>query len=186
MIFHAVRMPRLVLSGSLLLAGVVPARGMAQDCSGTTFLFSAAAVTGLAVWDIAATPVSVRRYNERHVSVTPAVNLREHRYGFRAALPLGRARGRSLVAAPVRQSASGPRSPTTGVLLGLGATAVPVGAGLMIGQDAGAWVFLSGVVVGPSVGQLYAGQTARAVGTAALRAAVSAVGISSLVGCFSD
>jgi ABC-type sugar transport system permease subunit len=50
----------------------------------------------------------------------------------------------------------------------------------------GAWVFLSGEVVGPSVGQFYAGQTARAAGTIALRAAGSAVGISSLVGCFND
>ncbi|HEY6059064.1 MAG TPA: hypothetical protein VIV10_00630 [Gemmatimonadales bacterium] len=176
------RLP-LALAGSLLLVGALPARGPAQDCSGTTFFLSAAVVTGLAVWDIASTPRSVRRYNERHVTVEPAVNLREHRYGVTVAVPLGRRR-----APPVaeRRTAAGPKSAATGVLLGVGATGVPIGTGLLMGADAGAWVFLSGVVVGPSVGQFYAGQTARAAGTIALRAAGSAVGISSLVGCFSD
>lgn len=161
----------------------LPGRGLAQDCSGTTFFVSAAVVTGLAVWDIASTPQSVRRYNERHVSVAPAVNVREHRYGVSVSLPLGRKRAPALA----RSSGnSGPRSAATGVLLGLGATGGPIGVGLLMGSDAGAWVFLSGVVVGPSTGQFYAGQNARAVGTIALRAAGSAVGISSLVGCFSD
>jgi hypothetical protein len=41
-------------------------------------------------------------------------------------------------------------------------------------------------VVGPSVGHFYAGQVARGLGTTGLRAAAAAVGISSLVGCFSD
>ena len=177
------RLP-LALAGSLLLVGALPARGLAQDCSGTTFLVSAAVVTGLAAWDIASTPRSVRRYNERHVTVVPAVNVRQHRYGVSLVVPLGRRR-----APPVagrRVGPAGPKSATTGVLLGVGATGVPIGTGLLMGADAGAWVFLSGVVVGPSVGQFYAGQTARAAGTIALRAAGSAVGISSLVGCFSD
>ena len=184
MTFQAHRTPRaLVLGGWLLLAGAVPVRGMAQDCSGTTFLLSAAVVTSLAVWDIASTPRSVRRYNERHVTVAPAVDVRQHRYGVSLVVPLGRRR-----APPVaeRRAAAGPKSATTGVLLGVGATGVPIGTGLLMGADAGAWVFLSGIVVGPSVGQFYAGQTARAAGTIALRAAGSAVGISSLVGCFSD
>jgi hypothetical protein len=164
-----------VLGGALLLAASLPARGSAQDCSGTTFFVSAAVVTGLAVWDIASTPRSVRRYNERHVSLAPMVDVRQRRYGLSLAVPIGR-----------RRAAAAPRSAALGVLLGVGATGVPVGTGLLIAGEPGAWVFLSGVVVGPSVGQLYAGQTGRAVGTIALRAAGSAVGISSLVGCFSD
>ena len=177
------RLP-LGLAGSLLLVGVLPARGLAQDCSGTTFFVSAAVVTSLAVWDIASTPRSVRRYNERHVTVAPAVNVREHRYGVSLVVPLGRRRAPPV--AERRAAAAGPRSAATGVLLGIGATGVPIGTGLLMGADAGGWVFLSGVVVGPSVGQVYAGQTARAAGTIALRAAGSAVGISSLLGCFSD
>jgi hypothetical protein len=174
----------LVLAGSLLLVGALPVRGLAQDCSGTTFLVSAVVVTSLAVWDIASTPRSVRRYNERHMTVAPTVNMREHRYGVSLAMPLGRRRSPPMTGRGA--AAAGPRSAATGVLLGVGATGVPIGAGLLMGADAGAWVFLSGVVVGPSVGQFYAGQTARAAGTIALRAAGSAVGISSLVGCFSD
>lgn len=177
------RLP-LALAGSLLLVGALPARGLAQDCSGTTFFLSAAVVTGLAVWDIASTPRSVRRYNERHVTVSPAVDVREHRYGVSIVVPLG-GRGARPVAER-RVAAAGPKSAATGVLLGVGATGVPIGTGLLMGAGAGGWVFLSGVVVGPSVGQFYAGQTARAAGTIALRAAGSAVGISSLLGCFSD
>ena len=48
----------------------------------------------------------------------------------------------------------------------------------------GGWVFIGGVVVGPSVGHWYAGQFGRGLGTAALRGLGTAVGIASLVGCF--
>ncbi len=62
----------------------------AQDCSGGTFLVSAAAVTGLAIYDIATAPASARRYNERHLAIVPQVDPWHGRYGFSASLSFGR------------------------------------------------------------------------------------------------
>lgn len=163
-----------------LLAAGFPVRSAAQDCSGTTFLISTAAVTGLAIFDIASAPASVRRYNERQVAIAPIVNLRDGSYGLSVSVPLGRRRP------PPLQAPSRHKSPTTGLLLSLGSTTVPMGLGILGGSTGGAWVFLGGLVVGPSVGHIYAGQVARGLGTAGLRAAGAAVGISSIVACFGD
>ena len=172
------RIARVVLAG-LICWG---ARGAAQDCSGATFLISGLAVTGLAIYDIASVPQSVQRYNERQVAFAPLVNLRDRSYGVSVSLPLGRRRQPALV----RQSPPSHKSATTGVLLSLGSTAIPAGWGVLENNTTGAWVFLSGVVVGPSVGHFYAGQVLRGLGTAGLRATGAAVGISSIVNCFND
>jgi hypothetical protein len=160
----------------LFVAGI-PVRSAAQDCSGTTFLVSTAAVTGLAIFDIATAPASVRRYNERQVSIAPLVNLRDGSYGLSVSLPLGRRR------MPPPQVSPSRKSPSTGLLLSLGSTAIPMGTGVLMQSNGGAWVFLSGIVVGPSVGHFYAGQVVRGLGTAGLRAASAAVGISSIIPC---
>jgi hypothetical protein len=174
-----VRIGRLWMIGLLCAGGV--ARGAGQDCSGMTFLASGLAVTGLAIYDIATVPGSVRRYNERQVAIAPLVNLRDRSYGVSLSLSLGRT-----PPPPPIQAARPHKSATAGVLLSLGSTTVPMGVGLLEGSTGGAWVFLSGIVVGPSVGHLYAGQFVRALGTTGLRAAGAAVGITSLVGCFND
>ncbi|HEY6224667.1 MAG TPA: hypothetical protein VIW26_12850 [Gemmatimonadales bacterium] len=157
-------------------------RSAAQDCSGVTFLASAAAVTGLAIYDIATAPASARRYNERQVAVAPIVNMRDRAYGVSFSLPFGRT---PRPPAPL-QAVPRHKSPSTALLLSLGSTTLPMGAGLVIHSTGGAWMFLGGIVVGPSVGHVYAGQVARGLGTAGLRAAGTAVGISSLVSCLSD
>ena len=169
---------RSVVIGVLACASLAP-QAAAQDCSGVTFLASTAAVTGLAIWDIATAPAAVRHYNERQVAIAPIVNLRDGSYGLSVSVPFGR-RPQPL------QSPRPRKSPTTGLLLSLGSTTVPMGLGVLGGGSGGAWVFLGGLVVGPSVGHLYAGETARGLGTMGLRAASAAVGIASLIPCITD
>ena len=171
---------RSIVVGLSICAGVA-ARSSAQDCSGTTLLISTAAVTGLAIFDIVTAPASVRHYNERQVAIAPIANLRDGSYGISVSLPLGRRRQ-----PPPMQAPRPYRSPTTGFLLSFGSTTVPMGLGVLGGSTGGAWVFLGGIVVGPSVGHFYAGQVVRGLGTTGLRAAGAAVGISSLIGCFND
>jgi len=166
---------------AVLFVTGIPVRSAAQDCSGVTFLASTGVVTGLAIFDIATAPASVRRYNERQLSIAPLVNLRDGSYGLSVSLPLGRR-----LQPPSVQSPRHYRSPTTGLLLSLGSTTVPMGLGVVTSSTGGAWVFLSGIVVGPSVGHFYAGQVGRGLATTGFRAAAAAVGISSLVGCFTD
>src|SRR5262252_8224685 len=163
-----------------LLCAVGASRSAAQDCSGTTFLASAAVVTGLAIWDSATVPAAVRNYNARQVAIAPTINPRNGSYGMAVSLPLGRRRQ------PPFQTTVPRKSPTTGLLLSLGSTTIPMGTGVAMNSAGGAWVFLSGIVVGPSVGHFYAGQPVRGLGTAGLRAAGAAVGISSIVGCFEN
>jgi hypothetical protein len=57
-------------------------------------------------------------------------------------------------------------------------------AGVAVGSGGGAWVFLAGLVVGPSVGHLYAEQVGRGFVTAALRGLGTVAGIYSIAGCF--
>jgi hypothetical protein len=165
----------------LSISATVAARSAAQDCSGGTFFVSSVAVVGLAVLDIATAPASARHYNARQVAIAPIVNLRDASYGLLISLPLGRRRQ-----PPSLQAPSSYRSPTTAGLLSLGFTAVPMAVGYGMRSTAGAWVFLGGIVVGPSVGHIYAGQVGRGLATAGLRAAAAAVGISSIVACFGD
>jgi hypothetical protein len=54
------------------------------------------------------------------------------------------------------------------------------------GTGTGWGIFLGGIIVGPSVGQLYAGRTGYGLGMIALRGAVGAAGLYSIVGCFTD
>jgi hypothetical protein len=46
------------------------------------------------------------------------------------------------------------------------------------------YVFLGGLVIGPSVGHFYAGQAGRGLATVALRGIGTVVGLRSLAGCF--
>ncbi|HET9707110.1 MAG TPA: hypothetical protein VFP39_02270 [Gemmatimonadales bacterium] len=165
---------------ALFVAGI-PVRSAAQDCAGGTFLVSSIGVVGLAVLDIATAPASVRHYNERQLAIAPIVNLRNGFYGVSVSFALGRRRPPLPLQAPPHY-----KSPTTGLLLSLGSTTIPAGVGILTSSTGGAWMFLGGIVVGPSVGHFYAGQVARGLGTAGLRAGIAAVGISSLVGCFND
>ena len=173
---------RSVVVGLSICVGVA-ARSSAQDCSGGTFFVSSAAVVGLAVFDIATVPASVRRYNERQVTVTPTMSLRDRSYGLSVSWSFGR---RTLPRPVQSVGASRRKSAATGVLLSLGSTTAPMAMGYAMRSTGGAWVFLGGLVVGPSVGHYYAGQVGRGLGTTVLRAGGAALAISSLVGCFSD
>src|SRR6266550_4057581 len=136
----------------------------AQDCSGGTFLVSA---TALAIYDIATAPASARRYNERHLAIVPQVDPWHGRYGFSASLSFGLS-PRTPPPVPHSSPAGARKSPGTAVALSLASTVAPMGAGLAAGNATGAWLFLGGLVIGPSVGHFYAGQVVRGVGTAAL------------------
>lgn len=155
--------------------------GLSQDCSPIGVYVSTFAVAGLGVFDIVTAPSSARRYNESRLSIAPIVDIRRHSYGLSFAWSYGKAmrapRDRASVQA--RKSAAG------AFVLSLASTGVPMVVGAAAGGGGGwGWVFLGGVVVGPSVGHLYAEQFGRGLGTAALRGLGTAVGIASLVGCF--
>ena len=171
-------MPRILgLAICLLLVGGRDTN--AQDCSGGTFLVAGAIVTGSVLYDIVTAPVSARRYNRKHLAIVPVLDPRRGSYGLSVSLSFGRSsRAASAVAAPVR------KSPTTAFFLSFGLTAAPTLGGIAVGNDPGAGLFLGGVIVGPSVGHLYAGQFARGLGTIALRGLGTALAISSIVDCF--
>ena len=179
-------MPR--LAGCLILFLVVGggdayATSVTQDCSGTTFLVSSVAVGGLAIFDIATAPASARRYNREHLAIVPVVDPVRRSYGLSVSVPVGPSRR---TAAPVVRTQSPParKSPTGAFFLSFGSTAVPMLGGVAIGNTGGGYVFLGGLVVGPSVGQLYAGRTGRGLATAVLRGVGTVVGISSIIDCF--
>jgi hypothetical protein len=52
--------------------------------------------------------------------------------------------------------------------------------------DAGWVIFFGGMVIGPSVGHFYVGQVGRGLGTSALRAAGTAIGLYAIAPCFDD
>jgi hypothetical protein len=179
------------LAACFLVVGGGAAPSAAQACSGAGIFFSTFAVGGLAVFDIATAPASVRRYNEGVAVVAPWVNPRDRTYGVSVSLPFGRSRpGPSPIAyrPPLRQDSVRPhKSPGMGLALSLVSTAVPMAAGAGVsGTAGGATLFLTGIVVGPSVGHFYAGRGWRGVGTAALRAAGMGLFIASFAGCFDD
>ena len=169
-----------VLSAVLMMASAVRAQ---EDCSGGVFYVSAAVVGASAIYDIATASKSARHYNETHLSVTPFVNPRGGggSYGVMASWSFGRAR---------RAPVPAPKSPSTAFQLSLFSTLVPMGAGALAlasssgESEAGAFVFLGGLVVGPSVGHFYAGQAGRGIGTTLLRGAGTVIGIASIVPCF--
>jgi hypothetical protein len=72
----------------------------------------------------------------------------------------------------------GGKSPGTALALSLMSTVVPIGAGIALmatESPAGLIPFLGGILVGPSIGHFYAGNTGRGLATAGLRT-VSLVG----------
>jgi len=162
-----------------LLLGAGSAR--AQDCSGGGFLVAAVVVTGSAVYDMATAPASARRYNRQHLAIVPLIDPRRGSYGLSLSWSFGR-RPRAGVSpvAPTR------KSPGTAAVLSIVATGAPIATGFALGDDTGAKLFLGGLVIGPSVGHLYAEQFGRGFGTIALRGAATALGLWSIVGCFSD
>ena len=163
-----------------LLLSASPVR--AQDCSGGLFFVSTAVVAGSAIYDIATASKSARRYNEKHLSIAPLVSPRSGSYGLMASWSFGRS----------RQAPAPPRkSPSTAFQLSLFSTVIPMGAGAagLASSDtdaAGAFIFLGGLVIGPSVGHFYAGQGGRGIGTVLLRGGVTVLGIASVVPCFGD
>lgn len=159
----------------LLFASPVHAQ---EDCSGGVFIVSAAVVGGSAIYDIATASKSARRYNQTHLSLAPLVNPRNGSYGVMASWSFGRSR-------PVPAQ----KSPSTAFQLSFFSTVVPMGAGTIAlasssDNEAGAFAFLGGLIVGPSVGHFYAGQGGRGIGTLLLRGAGTALGIASIIPCF--
>jgi len=173
-------MPRAgLLLASCFLLGAPNAK--AQDCSGASFFVAATVVTGSALYDIATAPASARRYNRQHLAIVPLLDPRRGSYGLSLSWSFGRSsRADVSAAAPAR------KSPGTAAVLSLVSTGAPVITGLALRNDTGARVFLGGLVVGPSVGHLYAEQFGRGFGTMALRGAATAWGLWSILPCFAD
>jgi hypothetical protein len=178
----------------LAIGGGLESSG-AQACSGSGFLAATVAVTGLAVFDIATAPASVRRYNERRVSIAPYVNPRDRSYGlsvswfYRKSTPV-RLQPVSPLPGGSGDSVHSQKSPSTGFALSLLSTVAPMVVGVAAEQStgnifngAGPPLILAGLVVGPSVGHFYAGQVVRGFSTAALRGIGTAFGIASIAGC---
>ena len=169
-------MNRLGLAIFVLLIGGV-GDGVGQ-CSEAGYTISAIAVAGLVVFDIATAPASARRYNH-HLAVVPRVDVRHGSYGFAASWSFGRSsRVRaSSYAAPAH------KSPGTAFVLSLTSTAAPILLGAAMQDDAGGVLVVSGLIIGPSVGHLYAGQVGRGLGTMGLRAAGTVAGLYWIVAC---
>jgi hypothetical protein len=168
----------LMMAAASALLFAAPVR--AQDCSGGVFFVSAAVVGASAIYDIATASKSARHYNQTHLSVTPLVNPRRGSYGVMASWSFGRS----------RRAPAAAKSPSTAFQLSFFSTVVPMGAGALAlassDNEAGALVFLGGLVVGPSVGHFYAGQVGRGIGTTLLRGAGTAIGVGSIIPCFDD
>jgi len=169
----------LSLSSLLLLAGGEQDAGattLAQTCSEGLFFVSAAVVTASAIYDIASAPASARHYNRAHLSIAPLVDPGNRSYGFSASWSFGRS---SHVASR--------KSPSTAFLLSFASTTAPMLTGYGVGQagsDAGGYVFLGGLVIGPSVGHFYVGEVGRGLATIALRGAGTVVGLYAIAPCF--
>lgn len=147
-------------------------RSRAATCSEGAFLVSAVAVVGSAFIDIVTAPVSAVRYNRRRLAIAPRIDVPNRSYGLSLSWSFGRAQS-----APVK-------SPGAAFALSFFSTGVPMLMAAPIEGEGEGWAFLTGLVVGPSVGHFYAAQHARALGTIVLRGVGSAVGIASIVGCF--
>jgi hypothetical protein len=171
--------PRVLGLASCLLLSARSAR--AQDCSGGGFLVAAVVVTGSALYDLATAPASARRYNRQHLAIVPLIDPRRGSYGLALSWSFGRSPRGGVAPAPPAH-----KSPGTAAVLSIVATGAPIITGLAQGNDTGAKLFLGGLVIGPSVGHLYAEQFGRGFGTIALRGAATALGLWSIVGCFSD
>jgi hypothetical protein len=163
----------------LLLAGSVEA----QDCSGGVFFVSAAVVGGSAIYDIATAAKSARHYNTKHLAIAPIVNPGRRSYGVMASWPVGRT---SRLPPPRSVAAPAQKSPGTAFALSFATTAVPMVAGGLASSEAGGVAFLGGLVIGPSVGHLYAGQVGRGLGTILLRGAGTVIGLASIIPCVED
>jgi hypothetical protein len=179
------------LAGCLLaFEGSGTASG-AQTCSGGGLLVSTIGVAGLAVFDIATAPASARRYNQGPVAIAPYMNPRDRSYGvsvtwfYRRPVPAVPRAVRVLPAVP-SDSLRAHKSPGAAFALSFFSTAAPMGVGAAMNNGGGAGVFLAGVVVGPSVGQFYAGRPVRGLATAALRGAGALWFVSAIADCLFD
>lgn len=150
---------------------------------GEPMVFGAAiAFAGLVVYDIVTAPSSARRYNESRLGMAPLIDTREKSVGLSVSLALGwteRTRRGPLHRPTIEQAVEGRKSPVAALLWSLGATAIPMLAGVMSvesgREQTGAWLIYAGLALGPSAGHWYAERTVRGFRTAGLRIAISAV-----------
>lgn len=187
------RAPRVLSLASLLFLAGGEQVAVAQTCSEGIFFASAAVVAGSTIYDIASAPASARHYNQSHLSIAPLVDPRHGSYGLSASWRFGRSSrlaSRSITV-PVRkrQAAPATKSPSTAFVLSFASTAAPMLGGALMANaniEAG-WVFIfGGLVIGPSVGHFYVGNVGRGLGTVALRAAGTAIGLYAIAPCFDD
>lgn len=138
----------------------------------------------LTIFDIFSAPIAVRKYNEGLVTISPP--LRRGRKAEESGVMFGQpffsrtalVRNAQPAISPVSQErrtvgSARKKSEVAALFLSLGATAIPLYIGVKL-SDANngtmAELFIvSGLIVGPSVGHFYAGQSTRGVVTSLLR-----------------
>jgi len=77
--------------------------------------------------------------------------------------------------------ADGIKSESTALRLSMLGTGLPLGTGVLVAGDAGAWIFLGGAVLGPSLGHFYAERPGRALIGVGIRSA-AIVGLAAAIG----
>ena len=165
-------------SGLSVRAMLVPA----EHASGgeAPMALAALGAAAVAVYDIVSAPASARWYNQRALAVTPFLQPEERRVGLAFSMPL------SLGSSPreplrLTTGAPGRKSPAAALALSLGATAVPIALGAMLGStdavsnEAVGALVAGGILIGPSVGHWYSERWVRGFATVALRAAAGAL-----------
>ena len=154
-----------------------------HECSAALFWASSIVTAGSGLVDIVTAPASARSFNQRHVVLVPSDPPRDVEASplsyWKA--PRSRQRARSSES-PRPQPVPAYKSPRTAFLLSLLGTAVPVALSAS-GGDSSGWGFVAGVVMGPSVGHLYAERWGRGLATVGLRGLGAVTWVYSVVTC---
>jgi hypothetical protein len=154
-----------------------------RGCNDGAALVSAGVLVGSGLIDIFTAPGSARRSNRINVGFSPGHNADGVRYHVALSWSPGKPRESLLLdeqRLPSRPAPPAPKSPGRAFALSGLSTVVPMVLGPAMRNGAGALLFASGLVVGPSVGHFYAGQSERGLLTAALRGAASALFVASV------
>ena len=149
----------------------------------------------LFIYDILSAPQSAKRYNESHSSLLRFIQHKQYTVSnddlfgepifSKAALIKS---NRQPVVYTHKQNKKREKSPGLAFLWSLGATLIPVGAGIQIFSDSeentlGAILFVSGATLGPSAGHFYAERYSKGLLTSALRFGLGALFLSTVYFC---
>lgn len=149
----------------------------------------------LFIYDILSAPQSAKRYNESHASLLRYIQPKQYTLSndnlfgepvFSRAILIKS--NRQPVVYTLKQHKKREKSPGLAFLWSLGATIIPVGAGIQILSDSeentlGTILFVSGATLGPSAGHFYAKRYSKGLLTSALRFGLGALFLSTFYFC---